>query len=695
MRKIVIQLMISFISFFIVLNVNAQELNGWVHENGRTYYYENNQKVTGYKTIDNENYFFKESGVLQNNIVFLGNSETEIYDLNKYYGNYPAINSGVSGNTTRDVLNNIYNRVYKYNPSKVIILIGTNDIYFGINKAETISNINRIISNIKTNLPNTKIYLESIYPINNSDNPIIKHWLIGSRTNSFISSINDEIKDIEGVTYINVYDSLLSNELLNINYTYDGLHLNSNGYDIVTEILMPYVEEDDNSSNIKDKWYYKDSNTYYYENGELVKGYKTIDGIEYYFDNETGEKSIPVDSIELEKEITIEKEDTYSLKVNIFPSDAKNKKITWTSSNEEIATIDDNGVITAIKEGTTTITATSINNKTATCNVTVTKRLPKVKYKTHVQDYGWQDYVKNGEMSGTTGKAKRLEGIKIKLEDIPYDGDIEYKTHIENIGWEKEFKKNDDMSGTSGRALRLEAIEIKLTGDIENYFDIYYRVHAENFGWLGWARNGEKSGTAGYAYRLEGIEIKLIPKGELFSEYGEKYTFVDKSKGKTQPMGDNQKVAYTTHVENIGWQDYVTDGAMAGTSGRALRLEGIKIKVNNNLYQGDILYRTHIENIGWEKTFKKNDEMSGTKGRALRLEAIEIKLDGEISNHYDVYYRVHAENFGWLAWAKNGEKAGTAGYAYRLEGIEIILVDKGETPPERTNQNQNRSFIQR
>ena len=288
MKKLGIQLTIIIISFFIVLNVNAQELNGWIHEEGKTYYYENNQKVTGYKTIENENYFFKEDGVLQNNIVFLGDSITQGYNLSNYFNNYPVINSGISGNTTRDVLNNMYDRVYIYNPSKVIILIGTNDIFNGINKEETISNINKIISNIKTNLPNTKIYLESIYPINNSDSPSINHWMVGSRTNSFITSINNELKKIDGVTYINMYDSLILNGLLNLAYTYDGLHMNSNGYTVITNKLKPYVKENDNSSNLKDKWYYKNNRTYYYENNNKVLGNKTINGKDYIFDNELG-----------------------------------------------------------------------------------------------------------------------------------------------------------------------------------------------------------------------------------------------------------------------------------------------------------------------------------------------------------------------------------------------------------------------
>jgi len=76
-----------------------------------------------------------------------------------------------------------------------------------------------------------------------------------------------------------------------------------------------------------------------------------------------------------------------------------------------------------------------------------------------------------------------------------------------------DFVSDGTMSGTSGKAKRLEAIKINLTGDIATKYDIYYRAHAENFGGLGWARNGGPAGKANFAYRLEGIEIALIHKG--------------------------------------------------------------------------------------------------------------------------------------------------------------------------------------
>ena len=141
-----------------------------------------------------------------------------------------------------------------------------------------------------------------------------------------------------------------------------------------------------------------------------------------------------------------------------------------------------------------------------------------VLYRTHVQDYGWQDAKVNGESSGTTGKSKRLEAITIGLQNQEYSGDIIYTTHIQDIGWqdktEAAWKKNGAISGTSGQSKRLEAIRINLTGEMAKHYDVYYRVHAQGFGWMGWAKNGQAAGTAGYSYRLEAIQIQLVPKGE-------------------------------------------------------------------------------------------------------------------------------------------------------------------------------------
>ncbi len=292
-----------------------------------------------------------------------------------------------------------------------------------------------------------------------------------------------------------------------------------------------------------------------------------------------------------------------------------------------------------------------------------------VSYQSHVQDIGWQGYVSDGALSGTTGQSKRLEAIQIQLDEGKTG--ITYRTHVQDYGW-MNWVSNGTISGTSGESKRLEAIEIQLTGDAVSIYDIYYRVHAQNIGWMGWAKNGEPSGTAGYSYRLEAIQIVLVNKGgaapgsmdQAFEDYA------------TQP-----RISYQSHVQDIGWQGFVSNGETSGTSGQSRRMEAMHIKLEN--IDGGIEYMAHVQDYGW-MNWVSDGATCGTSGESRRLEAIQIRLTGNAANIYDVYYRVHAQNFGWLDWTKNGSPAGTAGFSYRLEAIQIVLVAKNGPAPGTT-----------
>lgn len=138
---------------------------------------------------------------------------------------------------------------------------------------------------------------------------------------------------------------------------------------------------------------------------------------------------------------------------------------------------------------------------------------PNINYQTHVQDIGWQNYVSNGEMSGTTAKSLRLEGIRVNVSDLATSGGIKYQTHVQDIGWQP-FVNSNELSGTTGKSLRLEGIKIQFTDQLANDYDVYYRTHVQDTGWMNWVKNGELSGTTGKSLRLEGIKIVLVKKGE-------------------------------------------------------------------------------------------------------------------------------------------------------------------------------------
>ena len=115
-------------------------------------------------------------------------------------------------------------------------------------------------------------------------------------------------------------------------------------------------------------------------------------------------------------------------------------------------------------------------------------------------------------MAGTTGQNKQVEAIQIDLKYPEYSGGIKYKSHIQDIGWQS-YVSNGTVSGTVGRNKEMEAICIELTGEMAEKYDVYYQVHSSEFGWLGWAKNGEKAGSEGYARQMEAIRIQLVEKG--------------------------------------------------------------------------------------------------------------------------------------------------------------------------------------
>ena len=274
-----------------------------------------------------------------------------------------------------------------------------------------------------------------------------------------------------------------------------------------------------------------------------------------------------------------------------------------------------------------------------------------ISYQTHVQNVGWMDYVSNDELSGTTGQALRLEGIRIKLDNLDYDGGIEYQTHVQNVGW-MDYVSNDELSGTTGRALRLEGIRIRLTGELANHYTIKYKVHVQNYGWMDYVSDGELAGTTGRALRLEGIRIKLISKDSL-----------------------DANVTYTSHNSD-GWQDYVGDG-ITGTTGISKTLNLFKVKLNNNTaLSGNIKYQAYSGLKGWLPEVSSDEE---TGVNDYPIEAIKIRLTDELESKFNIFYRVHVSNIGWLDWTSNGELAGTTGYFYGIEAIEIKMQPKDDS----------------
>ena len=178
-------------------------------------------------------------------LFFFGDSITEGYNVKEFYDEYRVVNSGISGNTTNDLINRIDSDLYDYNPSVVIIQIGTNDIRASIKDEEIINNLKTIIKGIRKNRKNASILIESIYPLNRDMDAEYWNDVNPDYNNKHIIKLNNDIKELckkESIKYIDIYTSLLdNNKNLKEVYSKEGLHLTDLGYYKVTRIIKKFL----------------------------------------------------------------------------------------------------------------------------------------------------------------------------------------------------------------------------------------------------------------------------------------------------------------------------------------------------------------------------------------------------------------------------------------------------------------------
>ena len=163
-------------------------------------------------------------------VAFLGDSLTDLYDVKSYYSQYTVVNRGVGGDKTFDLENRLKVSVYDLKPKVAVMLIGAN------NFSTMFENYERIVSSLKTNLPNTDIVLLSLTAMRD----------VWGRNNELACFNNVKIELIAqkyNCTFVDMFTPLFD---LNTNgiypeYTTDGGHLTDKGYEAVTNILTPVL----------------------------------------------------------------------------------------------------------------------------------------------------------------------------------------------------------------------------------------------------------------------------------------------------------------------------------------------------------------------------------------------------------------------------------------------------------------------
>jgi lysophospholipase L1-like esterase len=171
----------------------------------------------------------KSLPITKDDIVFIGDSETERFELYELLKNPNVKNRGVGSEFTEGVLKRI-DHISAAHPKEIFLMIGINDLINKVPTTQALQNINQIIQRIKSSSPETKIFIQSVLPTNRA-------------SGDTIIVFNKQLSALAGrsnVTYINLYDLFNNNGSLKYDCG-DGLHVSGEGYIKWAQVLKQYL----------------------------------------------------------------------------------------------------------------------------------------------------------------------------------------------------------------------------------------------------------------------------------------------------------------------------------------------------------------------------------------------------------------------------------------------------------------------
>ena len=152
-------------------------------------------------------------------------------------------NGGIGADTTEKVLNRLKVSLFDLQPAKVVLLIGVNDIIFDLGVNNLLLNYGIILNDINLNLPNTEVLCLSILPMNQAVNSTAVPNV--EKSNQIIMDVNIEIEKIVDeydYEFVNLFPEFADdNNYLKEEFSDDGLHLNHNGYVVLSNKLKPML----------------------------------------------------------------------------------------------------------------------------------------------------------------------------------------------------------------------------------------------------------------------------------------------------------------------------------------------------------------------------------------------------------------------------------------------------------------------
>ena len=185
---------------------------------------------------------FDTLGTSPSSIVMLGNSLTHGCEWHELLGNPNVVNRGINGDIAEGIDLRL-DGILRGRPAKIFLLCGVNDVSHDLSADSIASAVEAIVGRIQRESPTTKVYLQSLLPINNSFGRY-KRIFGKEQTIRDINALLEAYAAKNDITWINLYPAFADEKgNLRSDLTNDGLHLLGPGYIIWREILLPYINE--------------------------------------------------------------------------------------------------------------------------------------------------------------------------------------------------------------------------------------------------------------------------------------------------------------------------------------------------------------------------------------------------------------------------------------------------------------------
>ncbi|MEK9136523.1 MAG: GDSL-type esterase/lipase family protein [Bacteroidota bacterium] len=165
----------------------------------------------------------------QRDIVFLGDSITEGCNWSELFRNPRIKNRGIGGDTSDGVLKRL-NQIIAGQPQQVFLMVGINDLWNGDPVENVAENIRQILACCKRTSPATKVFIQSVLPMNGTWSSIPKRI---PTVNARVVVLNNKLRALASEfqqPYIDLHSLFSRDDQLDPNYTHDGLHLNGTAY---------------------------------------------------------------------------------------------------------------------------------------------------------------------------------------------------------------------------------------------------------------------------------------------------------------------------------------------------------------------------------------------------------------------------------------------------------------------------------